>query len=87
MTVKAAFIDAQNLVRLDVEVDDPPPPIWAVPAPKPFREFALTVKEALAKTTNTKMEPRLFYRVMGIASLVYVENGQLAVAYLVKPHA
>lgn len=94
MTIPAWFIDKDNVIS-QVEVDLPSPPRWFIPiegARKSFQFFvAKNVEEAMKVVTDvTKArenapEPpavREFYKVLGIRSVVYIENRDLATAFI-----
>lgn len=66
-------------------VDDPPPSLYRMPKPRAYRQTTRTLADALkAARGEEEQEFRVFYRVMGITSLVYIENASLSVAYLTK---
>jgi hypothetical protein len=85
--IKATLIAADNTIREVVINADEPPPTYTVQGRAPFRGYARNLKDAIEQVTDRPVD-RTFYRVLGIRSVVYVEDRKLASAFVERdPHA
>ena len=86
MIVTAEIIE--DWTSRKVMVQSPPPDRYHAPKPRQYFTSAQNLQEAVQMVKGedrTSQDMRVFYRVLGIRSLVYINDSQLA-SCLVRPN-
>lgn len=77
------LLDNERIVQHDVPT--PPPPKWVLERPTSAkRVLAPSFSEATQVMARNGKEDRIYYRVLGIQSVFYIEDAGLSAAYVTK---